>query len=169
MRAGFTTASADETERSGFALAALLEPADVIALSGDLGAGKTHLVQGVARGLAVEGAVGSPTFNILLVHRGRLPLYHFDLYRLEREDDLEDIGFFETLEGDGASMIEWGDRFPRALPDDHLLVTIRRTGDDGRSFALEASGERSVALAMAWAGALRADGLSVTLVTEADA
>jgi tRNA threonylcarbamoyladenosine biosynthesis protein TsaE len=169
MRAGFTTASAEETERAGHALASLLHPADVIALSGDLGAGKTHLVQGVARGLAVEGAVGSPTFNILLVHRGRLPLYHFDLYRLEREDDLEDIDFFETLEGDGVSMIEWGDRFPRALPDDHLLVTIRRTGEDRRSFALQAHGERSAALMTAWTGALRAAGLAGAVVEEADA
>lgn len=134
----------------------LLLPGDVIALSGDLGAGKTHLVQGVARGLGVEDPVTSPTFTVMAVHPGSLPLYHFDLYRLEREAELEDIGFYETLEADGVSMIEWGDRFPSALPDDHLLVTVHRIGDERRLFELAPVGSRSTALARAWVAALEA-------------
>ncbi|MBN2248073.1 MAG: tRNA (adenosine(37)-N6)-threonylcarbamoyltransferase complex ATPase subunit type 1 TsaE [Coriobacteriia bacterium] len=152
----FTTGDAGETDRAGALLAACLEPGDVVALSGDLGAGKTHLVQGVARALDVDGAVTSPTFNILLVHDGVLPLYHFDLYRLEDEAQLEDVGFFEMLEADGASFIEWGDRFPDALPPDHLLVTIQRSGDTGRVFTLHPGGVRARVLADCWIAAIKA-------------
>lgn len=153
MGLGFTTTSAALTETAGALLGPLLLSGDVIALAGDLGAGKTHLVQGVARSLGVEEPVTSPTFNLLLVHPGVLPLYHFDLYRLERADDLEEIGFFETVEGDGVSMIEWGDRFPGMLPDDHLLVIIHRAGAECRSFELLPSGPRSERLAAEWAAA----------------
>lgn len=153
----FATKDAGETERAGSLLAACLERGDVVALAGDLGAGKTHLVQGVARSLGVDDPVTSPTFNILLVHPGVLPLYHFDLYRLDDEAQLEDIGFYETLEADGVSFIEWGDRFPDALPADHLLVVIERTGETDRTFTLRAGGARAVRLADAWATALRAE------------
>lgn len=149
------TTSPEGTERIGGLLAPLLRPGDVIALSGDLGAGKTHLVQGVARGLGVAEPVTSPTFNLLLVHPGRLPLYHFDLYRLENAQQLEDIAFFETIESDGASMIEWGDRFPEALPADHLLVVIHRSGEESRELVLTASGARSAELADTWLAACR--------------
>lgn len=148
-----------ETERAGMLLAPLLRPGDVVALAGDLGAGKTHLVQGVARALGVAEPVTSPTFNLLLVHPGTLPLYHFDLYRLEHEDQLEDIGFYETLEADGVSMVEWGDRFPSALPAEHLMVLIHRTGPDERLIEVRPVGERGAALAAAWVGACRDEGL----------
>jgi len=160
MKATLRTRSAAETERAGGLLAPALAPGDVVALTGDLGAGKTRLVQGVARGLGVEEPVTSPTFNLLLVHPGVLPLYHFDLYRLERESELEDIGFFETLESDGASIIEWGDRFPAALPDDRLVVRIERTGDTARVLEIDASGARSEALASEWLERCHAEGLS---------
>jgi tRNA threonylcarbamoyladenosine biosynthesis protein TsaE len=160
MTERFTTSSVMETERAGTVLAGLVRPGDVIALAGDLGAGKTHLVQGVARGLGVDGPVTSPTFNLLLVHSGRLTLCHFDLYRLEREADLEEIGFYETLEGDGVSMIEWGDRFPSALPADHLLVVIHRTGIESRRFDLRPTGPRGEAIAVAWSAACRDGGES---------
>jgi len=156
----FTTRSASETEHAGELLAALLEPDDVVALAGDLGAGKTCLVQGVARGLGVEEPVTSPTFNLLLVHPGRLPLCHVDLYRLERADELEDIGFFEALESGGVCMIEWGDRFPQALPADHLSVIVHRQTGDTRRFDVTATGPRSDVLAAAWATACAADGLA---------
>ena len=153
----FSTAEVGETEHAGSLLAACLRPGDVVALAGDLGAGKTHLVQGVARGLGVEGTVTSPTFNILLVHPAPLPLYHFDLYRLESEEQLDDIGFFEVLEDDGASFIEWGDRFPGALPADHLLVVIERSGEAGRVFTLRPGGPRSVVLADEWVATMQAE------------
>jgi tRNA threonylcarbamoyladenosine biosynthesis protein TsaE len=150
----FRTSSADETERAGVLLGRLVRPGDVIALSGDLGAGKTHLVQGIAAALGVAEPVTSPTFNLLLVHPGRVPLYHFDLYRLEHEDELEELAFYETLESDGVSAIEWGDRFPRALPPDHLGVAIHREGEDQRRFEVSGQGERSAALAREWAAAV---------------
>ena len=150
MRGAFHTSSADETRGAGAWLAALLEPGDVITLCGDLGAGKTALVQGVADGLGVAGRVVSPTFNILVVHPGRVPLHHFDLYRLERTEQLEDVDFFGMLEAGGASFIEWGDRFPSALPADRLAVSITMTGADERRFDIEGLGQRGSHLAAAW-------------------
>lgn len=145
------TASEEETIRLGRALAPLLEPNDVVALTGDLGAGKTELTKGVAEGLGVDERIVSPTFNILLVHVGRLTLNHFDLYRLETEAQLEDVDFFGTLEAGGVSLIEWGEKFPAALPPDHLAVELRMVGDTAREIVLEPRGDRSAAIAAAWA------------------
>lgn len=163
MEAAYTllTGSADETARAGEMLAALLEPGDVLALAGDLGAGKTCLVQGIARGLGVDEPVTSPTFNLLLVHPGRLTLYHFDLYRLDDVLELDDIGFYETLEADGVSAIEWGDRFPGALPVDHLSIVIHLAEGGLRRFEVLPTGARSEALAAAWRAACAAQGLAL--------
>lgn len=154
----FRTSSPEETEQAGAVLGQLLCAGDVLALSGDLGAGKTHLVQGIARALGAEERVTSPTFNLLLVHPGPLPLYHFDLYRLESEDDLEDIAFYETLESDGVSAIEWGDRFPASLPPDHLRVVIHREADSVRRFEVVGQGRRSESLGEQWLRALAGEG-----------
>ena len=97
--------------------AASLRRGDVLALSGDLGAGKTHFVKGVAAALGAEAVVTSPTFT--LIHEylgGRLPVYHFDFYRLEDEDEVLKIGLDEYLDGDGICLIEWADKFPALLP-----------------------------------------------------
>ena len=147
------TSNERETEVIGMRLARVLKPGDVVSLSGDLGAGKTHFVKGVAEELGVPEPVTSPTFNILLVHPGRLTLFHFDLYRLERVGQLEDIDFWGTLEADGVSFIEWGDRFPGALPDDRLEVGIHREDVERRRFDVTAYGERSTRLAADWAAA----------------
>lgn len=144
------TFSAEETRAAGAALGRLVLPGDVIVLTGDLGAGKTVLAQGLASALGVSGHVTSPTFNILLVHRGAVDLAHFDLYRLEREEQLEDVGFWEEVEGERVSVIEWGDRFPGALPEDVLAVVLTITGDDTRRIAVSSSGPRSEALARGW-------------------
>lgn len=154
MNARFKTDSPDQTEHAGRVLGGLARPGDVIVLAGDLGAGKTHLVQGIAEALGADERVTSPTFNLLLVHPGRVPLYHFDLYRLEREEELEDIAFYETIEGDGVSAIEWGDRFPASLPHDRLLVVIHREGEQARMFEVDSRGTRSEQLAVAWLAAL---------------
>ncbi|MBC7265893.1 MAG: tRNA (adenosine(37)-N6)-threonylcarbamoyltransferase complex ATPase subunit type 1 TsaE [Coriobacteriia bacterium] len=149
----FITRSPEETVRAGELLASLLEPGDVVALSGDLGAGKTHLVQGVARGLGVQEPVSSPTFNLLVVHPGRVPLCHFDLYRLEHSAELDDIGFAEMLESGGVSVIEWGDKFPEELPRDHLAVIIRVGEGDERTFEVLPGGPRSTQMASGWVAA----------------
>ena len=128
------TTSSEATKQLAATLAPYLQAGDVIVLSGDLGAGKTQFVQGVAAGLGVRDQVTSPTFNILLTYpTGLLPLYHFDLYRLEEADELEDIGYYETIDGDGASFVEWGEKFPEALPYGYLEISIRVDDEGNRS------------------------------------
>jgi uracil-DNA glycosylase len=153
--AGRVLASASQraTEALGEALAPLLAGGDVLVLSGDLGAGKTQLTKGIARGLRVAEPVTSPTFNLLLAHEGRLPLNHFDLYRLDSAEQLDDLDYWGTLESGGVSVVEWGDRFPDAMPADGLVVRITITGDESRELALEPLGERGRELAAAWAAA----------------
>lgn len=109
--------SPDETFRRGQEIGANLRGGDVIALCGDLGAGKTHFVKGLAAALGHTGEVTSPTFT--LIHEyvgGRLPLYHFDFYRLDSEDETLRLGLDEYLLGDGVAVIEWADKFPALLP-----------------------------------------------------
>lgn len=151
------SATEASTRRIGELLGSVLEAGDVISLSGDLGAGKTCLVKGVAAGLGVSETITSPTFNIMLEHHGRLELYHFDLYRLQRIEELDDIDFYGTTEAGGVSFIEWGERFPEALPDDHLSVEVLLSDDDARMLILRASGSRAEALAQAWARAVETD------------
>ena len=99
----------------------------MLCLVGDLGAGKTLFTQGFARGLEVTGEVTSPTFALMNQYNGRLPVTHFDLYRLEREEELDDIGFYEYAEdGRGVVLIEWADKFPDALPEPHIRLEIAR-------------------------------------------
>jgi tRNA threonylcarbamoyladenosine biosynthesis protein TsaE len=145
-----TTASDSATRAVGRALAALVAPGDVLVLSGDLGAGKTQLTKGLADGLGVAEPVTSPTFNLLLVHEGRVPLYHFDLYRLDFASQLEDLDYWGTLEADGVSVVEWGDRFAEAIPDECVVVRIRITGDDERALEIDSRGARGEELADAW-------------------
>lgn len=152
-----TIPTADAMHRAGMLLAALLQPDDAISLTGDLGAGKTALVKGVAEGLGVSEAVTSPTFNILVEHRGALSLYHFDLYRLERAGQLEDIDFYGVLEAGGASFIEWGERFPDELPTDHLSLEFTIMPDDSRRITLVPHGPRAHTLAHEWADAFAED------------
>jgi len=149
------TSSSRATEEAGAALGSVARPGDVVVLSGDLGAGKTQLVKGVAAGLGVNDPVTSPTFNLLLVHEGgRIPLYHFDLYRLDRAEQLEDIDYWGVLESEGVSCVEWGDRFPDAMPVDFLRVVLHITADEERRIEVTAEGSRSEELAAAWHEAL---------------
>lgn len=97
----------------------------VVGLVGDLGAGKTLFVQSLAKTLGVEGDVTSPSFSLMNIYEGICPIVHFDLYRLEREEELEDIGFFEyTDEPEGLVLVEWPDKFPDAMPEEYVLVEI---------------------------------------------
>ena len=127
------SASADETIALGRTVAAALRRGDVLALCGDLGAGKTHFVKGVAAGLSASASVTSPTFT--LIHEypgGRLPLYHFDFYRLEDEDEALKIGLDEYLDGDGACVIEWADKFPALLPPHTRWLRFTHREDGAR-------------------------------------
>lgn len=143
----------DATHRAGRLLGELVEADDVIGLVGDLGAGKTLLVQGLAVGLAVpsEVRVTSPTFSIINEYRGgRFPLVHVDLYRIDAEAELEHIGLDEMLECGGVSAVEWCERFG-VLPEDHLLVTIEIRSGSERVLQVQGRGERSMQLAAQWA------------------
>jgi len=142
------------THAAGIALARCLEPGDVVLLTGELGAGKTALTKGVAEGLGVAGPVTSPTFNILLVYPGRLTLNHIDLYRLERSEELVDIDYWGTLEADGVSVVEWGDRFPDAMPAHYALARIGMLDDTRRSIEVRGVGPRGEQLAEKWISAL---------------
>lgn len=143
-----TTSGPADTFALGRALGELLTAGDILCLAGDLGAGKTLLIQGLAAGLGVADDVTSPTFAILQVYEtGRVPVYHFDLYRLEREAELDDIGFAHYTGGDGVAVIEWADRFAAAMPDERLWVEIHPgPGETDRVIRLAPAGGRYLRL-----------------------
>ena len=146
------TTSTEATKQLATTLAPYLRAGDVIVLNGDLGAGKTQFVQGVAAGLGIGGPVTSPTFNILLSYMdGKLPLFHFDLYRLDASDQLEDIGYYETVDGPGATFIEWGDKFPDALPYGYLQIDMTVNENGIRIVQAHSFGERARNLLFVWA------------------
>ena len=128
----FHTSSAAETIQLGRTLASHLEAGDVIALYGDLGAGKTTMIKGVAAGLGVGDVVKSPSFVIVTEYAGRLPIYHVDLYRLNENSDFESIGLDSYLEGDGVCLIEWAERAEKALPDRAIRVRMSVEGSGRR-------------------------------------
>jgi tRNA threonylcarbamoyladenosine biosynthesis protein TsaE len=148
--------SPEQTKRAGRALAECLEPGDVIGLEGDLGAGKTLFVQALARGLSVpdDVPVTSPTFTLINeYHGGRMPVYHADLYRLERERELDELGLDELARrADGVVAVEWCDRFD-VLFGDYIVIRISVTGDSSREAEVRAVGSRGEAVAEAWRAA----------------
>ena len=130
-KAFLTTRKEEETAHIGKLLGSVLNQPLVIALDGELGSGKTVFVRGAAAGLDVEEQqVSSPTFVLLKIYPGRLPVYHFDFYRLCAEDDLLELGFEEYLPGDGIAFIEWAGRLPQLLPQNYLQVNLERFEDD---------------------------------------
>lgn len=152
------TRSAAATRALGERLGKLLRPGDVVALLGDLGAGKTQLVRGLCRGAGVpDGEVSSPTFAIVATYRGRLPVYHADLYRIADEDELFATGFGDLVGGDGALVVEWADRVPGALPEDRLTLRLAHHPrlPDVRTVAVQGQGARHAALARALAKTAR--------------
>jgi len=125
------THSVKETQAVARTLAGFLFPGSVICLAGELGAGKTVFAQGVALGLAITEPVGSPTFNLVNEYRGRLPLYHMDLYRLDAPEALYDLGYEEYFDSDGVVLIEWAERAVGLLPRELLRVEIERAAGNG--------------------------------------
>ena len=129
----FITRSPEETEALGARLAGALEPGAVVAFTGDLGAGKTAFVRGLARGLGIRDRVTSPTFTIVNEYEGgRLPLFHFDMYRLGSADELFDIGWEDYLARGGVCAVEWSENIAGALEDGCIRVDIRRGDWDGQ-------------------------------------
>ncbi len=131
------------TERLGATLATLLPPGSVVALIGTLGAGKTRLVQAIAKSLGVDPAtVASPTYVLLHEYHGRQPIYHFDAYRLKDDDEFLALGPDEYFESEGLSLIEWADRVERCLPRERLEIRIEVTGPTSREVRVMAHGDR---------------------------
>ena len=147
MTRALQTRSAAETRAFAARLGALLEPGDTLCLVGDLGAGKTTFTQGLALGLGLppDEPVNSPTFTLVSEHPGgRVPLYHFDVYRLPDSSGLYDLAFDEYLSGDGIVVIEWADIIADALPPDRLDIALSAEGDpDTRQIVLNARGGRA--------------------------
>ena len=139
----YITNSPEETEKIGAALANTLKPGMVIAYRGDLGAGKTAFTRGLARGLGCGEMVTSPTYTIVNEYLGgRLPLFHFDMYRLASSDDLWDIGWEDYLERGGVCAVEWSENVAEAM-EGAITVTIEKLGEDTRRITIE-GGEKFV-------------------------
>ena len=135
MEKVFETYSPEETLEIGKLLGENAAPGEVYALIGDLGAGKTVFTKGFAQGLGIEEPVNSPTFTILQIYEeGRIPLYHFDVYRIEEPEEMEEVGFDEYIDGDGVCLIEWEGRIGDLLPPEVIVVRIEKNLDRGPDY-----------------------------------
>ena len=136
----YRTESAAQTEALGRELGAKLRPGSVVAFRGGLGMGKTAFTRGLAQGLGCTGRVTSPTFTIVNeYHDGRLPFYHFDVYRLSCEEEMDDIGYEEYFFGDGVCLVEWAELFPDLIPKEAIWLTVEKDfakGEDYRRITL---------------------------------
>jgi tRNA threonylcarbamoyladenosine biosynthesis protein TsaE len=143
---GFVSQSPEQTMSLGERLAVMLQSGDFISLHGELGAGKTRFAQGVAYGLGVsrEAPVTSPTYTLLNIYPARIPLYHFDLYRLTSDSDAYDAGFDEYFYGDGVSLVEWPERLVNLLPEDRLEIFFTYLDDHTRRIDFHPCGEKFI-------------------------
>jgi tRNA threonylcarbamoyladenosine biosynthesis protein TsaE len=137
-----TSRSPEETQALGARLGKLARPGDCFLLVGKLGAGKTCLTQGIARGLGIREYAASPSFVVVRELYGRLPLYHMDFYRLENIEEIADLGLDDYFYGQGVSVVEWAEKGLSLLPPEHLLIEMSYLSDTGRRLKLKASGKR---------------------------
>ncbi len=136
----FHSNSPEETARFAESFAAELKAGDVITLNGDLGAGKTAFAQGLAKGLGIIEYLSSPTFTIVNCYEGKMPLYHFDVYRIADEEEMYEIGYEEYIDGDGVCVIEWAEIIKDILPPERYDIIIRKDyqkGEDYREIIIE--------------------------------
>lgn len=126
--------SADETRRIAAEITKKLKPGSVICMYGDLGAGKTAFVQGMAQALGIDEPVTSPTFTIVNEYYGTLPLYHFDVYRIGSSEEMYETGFDEYINGNGICVIEWAELIEDILPEDSICITIRKNIEKGENY-----------------------------------
>ena len=137
----YITNAPTETEAIGAALGKIIEPGTVIAYRGDLGAGKTAFTRGLAKGLGCTEIVTSPTYTIVNEYLGgRIPLFHFDMYRLRSSDDLFDIGWEDYLDRGGVCAVEWSENVDDAM-EDAIYITIEKLGEDARRITIEGGGD----------------------------
>ena len=130
------TNSAKETQKFAKGFAKKLKAGDILCLTGSLGSGNTTFIQGLAKGLGVKGKVISPTFVLMSIYKGRIPLYHFDLYRLNSTDDVRALGYEEFFYGDGAAVIEWAERLKELLPAECVRIKIEILGKNKRELLI---------------------------------
>jgi tRNA threonylcarbamoyladenosine biosynthesis protein TsaE len=137
----YLSQSPEETYQLGIKLGKNLTAGDIVALTGELGSGKTCLIQGIAVGLAILNPkqVTSPTFTLINEYRGRLPIYHFDLYRISKPEEFYDLGFEEYFYGDGVTLIEWAEKAVDWLPPQHISVCIKVLSETQREIQLSSS------------------------------
>ena len=128
--------SEQKTYDLGYELGALLKASDVVCLTGDLGAGKTALSKAVAKGLEVSEYVTSPTFAIIHEYEGRMPLYHFDVYRIGEIEEMEDLGYEEYFYGEGVCLIEWASQIRELIPKSHLWIHIKKIDENTREIEI---------------------------------
>ena len=140
------THSPEETQKLGIYIGESAQAGDIYLLTGGLGTGKTCLTQGIAWGLDIEEYALSPSFVIVRELRGRLPLYHVDLYRLDRAEEIDELGLDEYLNGNGVCVIEWAEKGLSVLPPEHLLIEISYIGETDRRFHFKPSGQRYIDL-----------------------
>ncbi|SCJ37795.1 ADP-binding protein [uncultured Clostridium sp.] len=131
----------EQTKEIGYKLGQLLTPKSVVCLIGDLGAGKTTMTQSLATALEVDDYITSPTFNIVNEYEGRMPLYHFDVYRIGSSDEMYDIGFDEYIDGEGVCIIEWANLIEDILPNEYLYIEMNYK-ETGREMILTPKGEK---------------------------
>ena len=143
-KAVFLSKSAIETIRIGKSIGSRFLPGDVVALVGELGAGKTQFIKGMAMGVGVGKPtyISSPSFTLINEYPGRIPFYHIDLFRLEWEKEAEELGLEDYFQGEGITAIEWADKIPSLLPKEMLLIHIAYTGKNIRSIEIIAKGKR---------------------------
>ena len=130
------SSSPQETIQLGTLIGMCARAGDVVLFSGELGAGKTTMSQGIASGLEFTGTVTSPTFTLIQEYDGRIPVYHIDAYRLETEEEVADLGLEELFEGDGLTLVEWSERLGGLIPRDYVTVDLISTGDGSRLITL---------------------------------
>jgi tRNA threonylcarbamoyladenosine biosynthesis protein TsaE len=138
------TKSASETIRIGKNIGTRLLPGDVVALVGELGAGKTQFIKGLAAGVGIGNPtyISSPSFTLINEYPGKIPFYHVDLFRLERETEAEELGLEDYFQGEGITAIEWADKIPSLLPKEMLFIHIAYTGKNTRSIEMIGKGKR---------------------------
>ena len=133
-----------ETIHEGHKLGCTLKPGSVVALHGDLGAGKTAFTRGIAGGLGINASVSSPTFTIVNEYSGKIPLFHFDMYRLEGENELFDIGWDDYQERNGVCVVEWSEKVPNAFSSDTIIVRIENLGGNSRKIEICNEGSSAI-------------------------
>ncbi len=140
----FKSDSPETTFEIGVSIGSRLKAKDIVCLTGELGAGKTTLIKGIAGGAGVKDRVTSPSFKLINEYTGKVPFYHFDLYRLERVDDIQQIGYEEYFYGNGITVVEWAEKLKELLPAERIEIYLFYTGSNSRE--LEISSTRALDL-----------------------